>query len=189
MSSAACQSIQKGPHALTDGDTLRHAAIRGDEAAVAFFLALGVDPNLRQDTDARALPDSNPGKTALHYAAGYGRAGVIGLLLEAGADPNVRRMYGDTPLLEWVRGCSGSERDDPSRNYHASALLLLEAGADPHASDRCPSGSAWNAALGKGVLSTLQHAIGEVCSRAQASFLEQETPIPLPPSLDGINRL
>ena len=37
------------------------------------------------------------GRTPLHYAAVYGKAGVVDLLLQANADPKAAANYGETP--------------------------------------------------------------------------------------------
>lgn len=161
---------------------LRLAAIRGDVQSVQDLLARGANPNYLDRTDARDLPDSNPGKTALHYAAGHGREEVVAMLLENGADPNARRYHGDTPLMEWVRGCTGAMRETTGlegRDYHRVAVLLLAAGADPHASRETAAGSAWMAALARGVLSRLTFAQAEIMAQRQADELGQCIPAPL----------
>lgn len=150
---------------------LRQAALCGDVDRVRSLLSRGADPNHCHRTDARNLPDSNPGKTALHYAAWHGRAEVVELLLLAGASPNAVRLSGDTPLLEWVRGLSNSH-GLTGRDYHRCAVLLLQAKADPSLSEQAASGSALQAARSKGVECALLVAMEEVQAQSQAKELQ-----------------
>jgi ankyrin repeat protein len=69
----------------------------------------------------------------LHWALfGFGvakpedRLEIAKLLLEHGADPNARNINGTTPLMESAR-----------LQRHALIMMLLEAGADAGAADRC----------------------------------------------------
>jgi ankyrin repeat protein len=95
-------------------DALDLAALgRAEELAEA----LAQDPSLV----ARCAPD---GFTALHYAAYFGGADAVGVLLHAGADPNAGT--GDPARLRPLHSAAAA-RDA------AAAHLLLEAGADPDA--------------------------------------------------------
>lgn len=149
---------------------LRQAAIDGCLEQVRSLIKQGALLNYQHTTDARNLPDSNPGKTALHYAAWHGRWEVVDLLLQSGANPNATRMSGDTPLVEWVRGLSNSSPAS-STQYHRAAVLLLMAGADPALGADAPAGSAWQAARSKGLEGKLQQAVDESYSFFQASRL------------------
>lgn len=152
---------------------LRRAALEGALDQVRTLIDQGAIIDYPHPTDARSLPDSNPGKTALHYAAWHGRWEVVDLLLQSGANPNAMRMSGDTPLLEWVRGLSNSQLG--GLGYHRTAVLLMRAGADPALGADTPAGSAWQAARGKGVERQLQHAVDEVSALFQASALDLVT--------------
>ena len=67
------------------------------------FKGLGADPNRRVDE----------GETALHFAAGNGRIGVVLILLEAGAKTDPVASDGATPLLL------------AAKNEHAEVVALL----------------------------------------------------------------
>jgi ankyrin repeat protein len=95
------------PRAVRLMDALRH----GDAAALQRLL--------REDRGAVNLKGTG-GSTPLMYAAIYGDADTIRLLLEAGADPNIRNDAGATALLWAV--------DDLEKTR-----LLLKAGADANA--------------------------------------------------------
>lgn len=98
-------------------------AERGDELAVARLLALGEDPNRKDDlgltalhgaskkghskivslllaagaeTDARAL--AWKGEAPIHYACKYGHADVVEILLSNRANPTITSQDGRTPL-------------------------------------------------------------------------------------------
>ena len=60
------------------------------------------------------------GRTALHYAAGYGDGGAIRVLLEANADVNQMDVAGITPVA-----CAALKQQ------HGVIAVLLAAGADP----------------------------------------------------------
>ena len=59
---------------------------------------------------------NNFGRTALHYAAAYGREAVVELLLQAKADPTIVDKYGDT-----------AAKDAERRGHAALAQRLREA--------------------------------------------------------------
>ena len=69
------------------GRRLLHAASLGDGAMALRALADGADIGFR----------GKRGVTALHFAAGYGRAGMVRLLIGRGADPAVADDGGETP--------------------------------------------------------------------------------------------
>jgi ankyrin repeat protein/cytochrome c551/c552 len=79
----------------------------------------GFKKMLSQDREAAQLKGPG-GSTPLMYAALYGDANSVKLLLDAGADPNVRNEAGATALM-WAT-------DDPEKTR-----LLLEARADANA--------------------------------------------------------
>ena len=80
------------------------AAAGGDVEEVR--LLLDVIPNINEgDYDKR---------TALHLAAGDGRAGVVSLLCTAGANPNTVDRWGGRPL------------DDAERNKHTEVVRILK---------------------------------------------------------------
>ena len=105
--------------------------------------------------DPRAGNRKGPGgDTPLMYAALYGDAAAVRLLLEKGADPNLRNNSGATALMWAVddpektkllleRGADAKARSDDGRNplvmaagrYGSSAILklLLDHGANPSA--------------------------------------------------------
>jgi ankyrin repeat protein len=84
------------------------------------------------DSDALRRAAVNPnivsslGETPLHYAATFGSADAVRILLERGADPNARNRAGATPL---IYGAYNFEK----------ARLLVEKGADVNA--RAQNGS------------------------------------------------
>jgi ankyrin repeat protein len=106
-------------------DAAGEAASAADPRAVRLMDALreGDGPALRtmlqDDPDAANLKGTG-GSTPLMYAALYGNADSVQLLLEAGADPNIRNDAGATALLWAV-----DDRD--------KTRLLLQAGADANA--------------------------------------------------------
>jgi ankyrin repeat protein len=72
----------------TPGDFAR--AIRANDLGTLRKLA---------STPAAANLENNFHSTPLHYAAIYGSAEAVRILLEAGADPNVRNQQKATPLI------------------------------------------------------------------------------------------
>jgi uncharacterized protein len=89
--------------------------------------ALGRADDLRRDVAADpelAKRRSADGFTALHYAAFFGGAPAVAVLLAAGADPNAEA---DNPMRVRPLHSAAAARD------LESARLLLEAGADPDA--------------------------------------------------------
>ena len=103
------------PSGLTPIDHvwLCRAVRMGNDDAVRFLLAGGVDPDAMDDD----------GNHALHLAAGGGNAGAVEFLLDAGANTRVTNYAGETPLDTARRG-TGASRD--------AALQLLS----PHRPDR-----------------------------------------------------
>lgn len=67
---------------------------REDLATIREWLKAGADPNARDDFE----------DTPLHYAAKYGYANAIDILIEAGGDPNARSYDGRTPLMVAAEG-------------------------------------------------------------------------------------
>jgi ankyrin repeat protein len=105
-------SAPQDPQAARLMDSLR----RGDRATFEKLL---------RESPKAAQGRGSGGSTPLMYAALYGDARSVGLLLDKGADPNTRNDAGATALLWSV--------DDPE-----TTRLLLEHGAD--ASVRSPDG-------------------------------------------------
>lgn len=106
---------------LTEHGTLVAAADRGDTAAVALMLDLGVP------VDARAGEDS---ATALHSAAGAGSADTVRLLIERGADVAAADGTWQSPPLDWAIVGSGERfGHDPHPDWVAVVRALVEAGS------------------------------------------------------------
>ncbi|HLH03891.1 MAG TPA: ankyrin repeat domain-containing protein [Bryobacteraceae bacterium] len=89
--------------------------------------ALAADPNVLKSTGPL-------GYTALHYAAIYGSADAMGILLRAGADPNARDRTGATALhygaycLDKVLLLVGAGADvKAAENGGATALMIASA--------------------------------------------------------------
>lgn len=99
--------------------TIYEAAKIGDRAAAERFLSdsVGIDSKDRF------------GMTALHYAAAYGHAEIVELLLAEGADVDAANAAGGTPLGVAAMGVGASER---------VARLLIAKGANVNA--RNPDG-------------------------------------------------
>ncbi len=136
---ARCQE----PKAFIDGTTsIEHYTSRGfskihrllfgvERSKLGEYLHAAKADDIRREIDC---PD-NLGRTPLAWAAEYGLATHVRLLLAFGADPNqVRRnMHGFSPILHLaIAGpCSrwmGSAIED-------TVFQLLDAGADPNMSD------------------------------------------------------
>lgn len=129
-----CEQV-KAPAELQPADTmptreasvgsmsLWRAAIQGD---VANVLA-----QLQSDTvDINAADPKNQGFAAVHFAARYGNADVVEVLIAAGANIHCMDDYGKTPL-HWA-----AEYDrNPEHSAEATAHLL-RAGADVHSKDK-----------------------------------------------------
>ena len=91
-------------------------AAMGEVATLKARLATAGDPN--------AL-DPTFGVSALEWAADFGKADAMKVILEAGGDPDVRSLERGTPLI----GAAFLGRPECVR-------LLLEAGADPKAKNK-----------------------------------------------------
>jgi len=111
----------------TDGNSALHvAALHADAAAIELLLAAGADVN----------GTNKYGATPLIYAAGDPKK--VGALLAHGADPNRASLLGTTPLIA-AAGYPDSAR---------SLALLLEAGANVHATNKTGSDALWRASYG-----------------------------------------
>ena len=112
---ATCVAVSAGP--WDEGATQRLVAVaaRGDDARLTALLAVGADPNGRDE-------DSRP---ALLLAVASGRAKAVEALLRGGADPDAATRSGWTSLHE------AAQREDL-----AAARALLGAGAAPDLEDR-----------------------------------------------------
>jgi ankyrin repeat protein len=141
------------PEFLEPIDPLNQAAERGDHAACALLLEVGMNPNLIGKHDKRPL----------HVA--WKHPEIVDLLLKHGADPRAR-VYGGT-LSGWARHGADFVL---ARRYAERSRLLLDAVASGHvalatellAGD--PSCSAERSPSGDGAL----HALPEDAALAEA---------------------
>jgi len=121
---ALLQSMSPRDHcAITD------AAWAGDATAVALMLSLGFDPRT-------AGHDSG---TALHCAAWAGSAETVAVLLrhpDALSLVAIRDAHYSATPLGWC--CHGSINGNTSNDHAGVARLLLQAGAQPDASEASP---------------------------------------------------
>lgn len=107
----------------SDRELLPIWASAGEDAGVARLLDAGVP------LDARGVD----GGTALHYAALWGRASTVALLLDRGAEVDLRSgsRFAPGTALDWI---AWGPRELPGANerldgYLESARILLDAGA------------------------------------------------------------
>jgi ankyrin repeat protein len=106
---------------LTEEGSMVAAADRGDTAAVALMLDLGVP------VDSRAGEDST---TALHAAAGAGSVDTVRLLIERGANLAATDSTWQSPPLDWaIVGSGGWLGHDPRPDWAAVVRALVEAGS------------------------------------------------------------
>lgn len=99
----------------TNGEGALHIVIRrGDSTYLAYLLAHGADPNLRDDK----------GVAPLLLAVELGQEGMIQPLLTAHANPNLGNSSGETPLIRAV------QRRDPQM-----VRELVAGGANPDQRD------------------------------------------------------
>jgi Ankyrin repeats (3 copies) len=80
-------------------EALGHAAHNGRDEAVEWLLAHGADVD-----GATYL-----GMTPLHFAAQFGRASTVRLLLEHGGDPTLRDRIHDGAPIDWARHSGHAE--------------------------------------------------------------------------------
>ena len=110
-----------------DGNSALHvAALHANAAAIELLLAAGAEVN----------GTNKYGATPLIYAAGDSKK--VRALLAHGADPNRASLLGTTPLIA-AAGYPDSAR---------SLALLLEAGANIHATNRTGFDAIWRASYG-----------------------------------------
>lgn len=92
--------------AESTGETVLHQVISKRDSArtriVELLVAAGADVNRKTlpgvVTFAFARDIRTRGETALHRAAAYGDAEMIGILISAGADKTARDAHGESPL-------------------------------------------------------------------------------------------
>ena len=80
------------------------------------------------------------GFTALHWAAWYGHANVVRLLISRGAPLEAKNNYGGTVIDSTVWGYANS--DGRGENAEEILRMLVDAGADMSAISPFPSGHA-----------------------------------------------
>jgi ankyrin repeat protein len=97
----------------------------GNAAVLALFLDLGFDPET-----ARIEPSWLRGETALHVAAGRGRAAIVDLLLERGARIDPANSRGMTPLAVALRCLEQQSEWTPNDYTLPIAKTLVAAGAN-----------------------------------------------------------
>jgi ankyrin repeat protein len=103
-----------------DRAVIVEAAWRADTAAVRLLLELGFSASARNDF----------GETALHSAAGAGRADLVRLLLAHGAQIDARESnWNSTPLTAATVGSGEHTRHSPGADWIATIRTLLDAGA------------------------------------------------------------
>lgn len=98
------------------------------------------------------------GDTALHIAAASHVPELVAMLLDHGADVHVRNRRGAAPLHYAADGNPASTRWNPSAQV-ATMTLLIQAGADPDATD-------------KSGVSALHRAVRNRCAAAVAALLD-----------------
>jgi ankyrin repeat protein len=155
--------LERGAEARVDYEAFQIVINFGDVAMAELLLRYGADPNVPPPSDSpifardgngpvlispRDLRPDRIDRTAqrydcelssagsdplLHWALfGYGvgkpedKVEIARLLLDSGGDPDVRTINGVTPLMESARF-----------HNHAVITMLLEAGAEVGATDRC----------------------------------------------------
>ena len=129
-----CEQSQNAAGLLVEAGADPHLFAKAIQASPATFavrnlpaeftvamLDAGMDPNVRYENYA----DS---PTLLHKAVMYRNRSAVSHLIRSGASLESRNASGDTPLL-FVRA-----------NQYDIALLLLEAGANPHARNNQDNG-------------------------------------------------
>lgn len=75
---ARVNAVERGSHACA----LATAAFQNDRDLVRYLLSVGADPNIQDEHQM----------TPLHYAAGWGYAEVVDILMCAGANPEIGNM-------------------------------------------------------------------------------------------------
>jgi ankyrin repeat protein len=127
--------------------TLIHAIIADDEATASQLLAAsGELANIRvQDGATRQAATAHyiveighylyAGDSALHVAGAAYRPGIVRMLAAAGADVGARNRRGAQPLHYAADGSPGSPTWNP-RAQAETITRLVEAGADPNATDK-----------------------------------------------------
>lgn len=139
-------------------EQLARAAEQGDTARAAELIAMGADPNSRDEASwvplhwsawsggskcsleliragADVLVSDSSGNTALHYAVWNGDADGARVLLEAGADPCAANIKGIVPLHCAMRRGSGSTYKEFIEAGVRMIKMLIDAGADIYAGD------------------------------------------------------
>jgi hypothetical protein len=99
---------------------LMHAVHKNQEGAATALLEGGADPNAY--TGHR--------ETALMMAAGYGRAGMVRILLAHGADPRLRDVHGASALDNAVSGTLDIDSITAGSCQTDTVRVLLDAAPD-----------------------------------------------------------
>ncbi len=110
-----------GPHRWS---LLTLAAVESTPEMIRLLLACGADLHRKDAPDRRGRGD---GKTALHWAALYGKAEAVRVLLEAGAEVNKPDDFGGSTPLHLAAAKAGNI---------ATVQGLAEYGANLNALDR-----------------------------------------------------
>lgn len=117
-----------------DSNAITLATRFATREAVRSVLDMGVDPNLRAESQAEYWTDYSP--TALECAAVVGDVEKAKLLLEYGADVDLCRYGKGNVLFSFATIYTGPQANGSNRNLRKMIELLVQHGADFDAEDR-----------------------------------------------------